>query len=65
MKLRTVFSSIVMLLVAQTGLGQTDVTHLIINPDFEDGVTGWKTNGFGPQGNNDFSLKHGKKYAEK
>ena len=65
MKLRTIFSSIVMLLVAQTSLGQTDVTHLIINPDFEDGVTGWKTNGFGPQGNNDFSLKHGKKYAEK
>ena len=45
---------------------QTDVTHLIVNPDFEeDGIQGWKTVGIGPQSNTSFKLKHGTTYAEK
>ena len=45
--------------------GQTDMTHLITNPDFEEnGVTGWKTTGIGPQSNSSFRLKHGNTYAE-
>lgn len=43
---------------------QTDVTNLLSNPDFEDGVLGWKNSGIGPQGNNDFEYKHGSKYVE-
>ena len=35
--------------------GQTDMTHLITNPDFEEeGITGWKTTGIGPQPNSSF-----------
>ena len=54
-------------LLALFGLGvqaQTDVTHYITNPDFEDGVIGWKNTGIGSQSNNDFELKHGSRYAE-
>ena len=44
---------------------QTDVTHLIVNPDFEEeGIQGWKTKGIGPQTNSSFKLKHGNTYAE-
>ena len=54
-------------LLALFGLGvqaQTDVTHYITNPDFEDGVIGWKNTGISSQSNNDFELKHGSRYAE-
>ena len=47
-----------------TTMAQTDMTDLITNSDFEDGVTGWKTDGLGPQSNNDFKKKHGKTYVE-
>lgn len=43
---------------------QTDVTNLLANPDFEDGVVGWRNTGIGPQGNNEFEFKHGSKYIE-
>lgn len=45
---------------------QTDVTHLITNPDFEAevAVTGWTNSGISPQGNNEFSMKHGNTYIE-
>lgn len=43
---------------------QTDVTDLLTNPDFEDGVVGWRNTGMGSQGNNEFKLKHGSRYAE-
>lgn len=46
-------------------MAQTDVTHLIVNPDFEEeGIQGWKTIGIGPQTNSSFKLKHGTTYAE-
>lgn len=44
---------------------QTDVTHLIVNPDFEETInTGWANVGLGPQGNNEFTMKHGDTYIE-
>ena len=52
-------------LLALTTWAQTDATSLITNPDFEEnGVTGWKTSGIGPQSNTSFKLKHGTTYAE-
>ena len=45
-------------------VAQTDVTDYITNPDFEDGATGWKTSGIGPQGNKTFALVHGNMFAE-
>ena len=41
---------------------QTDITDRISDPDFEEEQSEqslWKTNSFGRQGNNDFTLKHG------
>ena len=56
------------LLVLFCGMGvmaQTDVTDRISDPDFEqEGRSQWKTNSFGRQGNNDFTLKHGGYYRE-
>ena len=53
-------------LVASSGMkAQTDMTNRIADPDFEqEGRSVWKTNSFGRQGNNDFTLKHGGYYRE-
>lgn len=41
-----------------------DMTQFIVNPSFESGNDGWKFDGMGTQGNNDFR-KVGNTYAEK
>lgn len=45
---------------------ETDVTNLITNPSFEDGVNGWTNNGMQTQTNNEFTGKNGTtSYCEK
>ena len=59
--------TILSMLLGLTGMqAQTDVTHYITNPDFEAeiAVTGWSNSGIGPQGNNEFTMKHGNTYVE-
>lgn len=63
---RVTFTILSMLFGLTSMQAQTDVTHLITNPDFEAevAVTGWTNSGIGPQGNNEFSMKHGNTYIE-
>ena len=42
-----------------------DMTSLIVNPDFEDGTTGWTNNGLSAQSNTSFAPKSGTTYMEK
>lgn len=42
-----------------------DWTDHIVNPDFEDRLTGWTNDGFQSQTNNAFGEKHGSVYCEK
>ena len=63
---RVKFTILSMLLGLASMQAQTDVTHYITNPDFEAeiAVTGWSNSGIGPQGNNEFTMKHGNTYVE-
>lgn len=42
-----------------------DMTKYVINPDFEDGNSGWKFVDMGTQTNNGFPSKHGNTYVER
>lgn len=42
-----------------------DVTSWVVNPDFEDGFTGWINSGMQIQSNNSFTQKNGDNYVEK
>lgn len=44
---------------------QTDVTSLMSNPSFEEGLDGWTNDGFQTQDNTDFDLKVGIYYCER
>jgi hypothetical protein len=44
---------------------QTDYTSEIVNPSFEQGMTGWIYKSLGVQGNDIFTLKAGSNYVEK
>lgn len=49
--------------LAQTTVG-ADFTLAITNPSFEDGFSGWTSNGLGAQTNTSFQLKDGNAYVE-
>ena len=53
-------------LVSTAQVTETDVTNLITNPSFEDGLNGWTNNGMQTQTNNEFTGKNGTTtYCEK
>lgn len=45
--------------ISQAQVTETDVTNLITNPSFEDGLNGWTNNGMQTQTNDAFSGKNG------
>lgn len=52
--------------VSRAQVTETDVTNLITNPSFEDGLNGWTNNGMQTQTNNEFTGKNGTTtYCEK
>ena len=59
--------TILSMLFALTSMhAQTDVTHYITNPDFEEGVgtQGWTNTGIGPKDNKTFPMTHGNIFVE-
>lgn len=44
---------------------RTDVTNLVTNPDFENGLTGWTASGYATQTNTEFAGKVNNTYCEK
>ncbi len=62
---RILFLMLTLMVTSMTVKGQTNVTSLIKNFSFENGMSNWNNDGFQVQNNSDFTLKSGEWYAEK